>query len=121
MEAFKQLRNLCFGFTLQCLGHHRSRCGRNGAAGALKGHIPHGPVLHVHVDRDLVATERVVALGNARALEPPEVARPLAVVDDHFLLQLAQLGTHANTSRTLWIPATSASISACALSRPKQA
>ena len=58
------------------------------------------------VDGLAVAAERVVALGLAVGVrEGVEVARPLAVVEDDFLVEIAQVGHQRNIPMTLSIAA----------------
>ena len=49
------------------------------------------------------------------AARPAEVPRRLVVIEDHRLVELAQVGHQAKTSRTLRSPRTRASTSACVL------
>ena len=64
-------------------------------------------------DLDLVAAERVASLGLAGgAIERAEVPRLLGVIEDHRLIEIAQLGGHQpNTSNTVRSPLASASTS----------
>ena len=59
-----------------------------------------------------VAAERVVPPRRPRRmLEGAEVPRPLVVVEDDFLVQLAEVRHQPKTSRTLWRPRTNTSTS----------
>ena len=104
------------------LGHHRGRRGGDRATSALEGHALHDVVLDQEVDRDLVAAQRVEALGLvARLGQGPEVSRPLGVIEDHFLVELPKLAAHANISRTRKRPFTSASSSSRVLKQAREA
>ena len=60
-----------------------------------------------------IAAQRIVAFCAVRRVleRNREVARPLVVVEDDFLIQVAEVGHYAKTSFTLRMPATSASMS----------
>ena len=70
-------------------------------------------VAHEHLHA--VAAHRVVALGGGvERGQPRAVPRPAAVVEDHLLVQVAQIVEHhAKNSRTRASVSASASISSC--------
>jgi hypothetical protein len=85
------------------LGHHRRRGGGDGAALALeRGVLDHAVITHLQIHRDNVAAERVVAPGLAvGAVRVAEVPGVPAVIENHFLVQIAQVVEHqAKNSRT---------------------
>jgi len=64
----------------------------------------------------LVATERIITVGTmAGAGERAGIPRPLDVVEDHLLVEIAQFAHSRNTSRTVLRPATRASTSSRSL------
>ncbi len=53
------------------------------------------------MDLDMVAAKRIVTLGVAvRAFERAEIARTPAVVENHFLIEIAQIRAHEKISIT---------------------
>jgi hypothetical protein len=71
------------------------------------------PVLDLQVHPQLVSAERIVAVGVAiRLRQRAEVARLAAVIEDHFLVELAQVRHQPNISVTRCSARTSASMSA---------
>src|SRR5262249_6978299 len=93
-------------------GHHRG--GRLGdrAARPFEADIVDQPILQLEVEYQPVAAERVESFhGAVGRLELAEIARPTTVVDHQFLIQIAQLGAHRNSSFTLASPSTSRSTS----------
>src|SRR5205807_1768685 len=95
----EQAAGLLDGQPLERIGHQRRGGGRNGTARALEGDIPDAAIREIQEDRDPVATERVVPLGPAGgAGERPEVAGPPVVIEDHLLVEVAQVA-HPNSSR----------------------
>ena len=95
VEAVEERLGLRSRLALEGLRHHRGRGGGDRAAGALEADVLDQVALQLHVDGGAVAAERVVALGPAGGRgQLAEVPRPLAVVEDHFLIKLAQLGGH---------------------------
>ncbi len=69
------------------------------------------------VDRDLVAAQRVLAVGvRVCGIEHAVPVRILVVVEDDLAVHLVEL-VHANTLRTVARPSTSWSISSCTVYR----
>src|SRR5205814_2858886 len=106
-------RDALRGLTLRHLHQHGRRCLADRAAAAREldvvDHV--GSRLERDVDRDLVAAERVLALGlGVRALDHTVPARVLVVVEDDLSVEVVELA-HANTLRTRWSPSTRRSIS----------
>src|SRR5262245_14641750 len=107
-------QGLGFGarLALEQLGHDGGGCRGNGAALALEADVLDHVAVELQVDGEPVAAQVVVPFEVAA---PPaqgaEVARPLAVLEDQVVVQLAQVGHQPNTSLTLWSPRTRASIS----------
>ena len=102
VEAVEEGLGLGAGLPLHALRHHRGGGREDGAARALEADVLDDVALHREHDLGPVAAERVAAFG--RAVGPgqgAEVPRPAAVVQDRLLVQLAQLGRHRKTSRTL--------------------
>ena len=96
----------------QRLAHKRGGGGRNGAADTVETDIMDDSVHHLQLQVELVAAQRIEAFGPVAELgQRTEIARPPAVVDDYFLIQIVQVGDHANISRTLRSPPNSASTS----------
>src|SRR5689334_18644068 len=124
-QAVKLLKDfLCFLFALpfHCLRHHRGRCLRDRTSCSLEGHVLDRVAFEVEINGEMVAAERIVSLGfviGGRQLAI--ISRRLAVLQDHILIELAQIGHQANTSFTFWMPATKRSISARVLYRPREA
>src|SRR6185437_751371 len=113
MELLEQGLGLGARLALDRVGEQRGGSGRDGAARALELHLPHPVALERHPEREPVAAEAVEALGLAAALaQRTEVARPLAVVEDQLLVQIAELRHQANISLALRRPAASWSRSA---------
>src|SRR5262249_37613815 len=76
----------------------------------------------LQVNCDPVATKRVVAPGLAVDIRRmAEIPRPLAVVEDHFLIKLTKIGHQANSSRTFLSARTNASASSIVLYMAKDA
>src|SRR5262245_8491679 len=123
MERAEQRIRLGLGLALQELGHQRGRRGRNRAAAALERDVVDDALVReLEVDRDLVAAQRVVALGRAVGVgRMAEIARPLAVVEDDFLIEVAEVRHQANSSLTFLSAATSASASSVELYIAKEA
>src|ERR1044071_8430681 len=97
-EALENRLDLLDRFALEALGHYGRRGFRDCAARALEAQILHAPVLDADVNFHLVAAERVVAVRAAvRVFELLEVTRPLVVVQDRLLVQIAQIGHQPNT------------------------
>ena len=59
---------------------------------AFEADVFHAVAGHLELEMDAVAAERVVAVGVvSRTLQVAEVPRPLAVVEDHLLVELTQI------------------------------
>ena len=113
VEALEEGLRFRARLPLQALGHHRGGRRRDRAARPLEADVFQHVVLEPDEHGLPVAAERVVALRSpVRASQLAEVPRPLAVVEDHFLVEVAQLAHQRNILWTFRIPATSASISA---------
>ena len=113
VEASEERLGLDQGVALDRLRHHRGRRHRDRATGADEVRVPDDAVLDLQVDRRHVAAQRVLPVDLAvRVGQRAEVPRPLAVIEDHLLIELAQIVAHAKTSITFWIPSTRASTSA---------
>ena len=71
------------------------------------------PVCELDINPQLIAAQRIEALRRTASVRKrAEIAWPLAVIDDHVLVEVAQfVAAHRNTSWTLARPATSASFS----------
>ncbi len=102
MDDAEQRERILAPLALESRGHERGRSDRDRASRALEGDVIDAIVEELHVERDLVATERVHALDGARRVgEPAEVLRMATVVDDHILVELAEVVAHvANRSVT---------------------
>ena len=76
-------------------GHQGSRGLRDGASGSLERDVLDDTVRELHVERELITAERIEALRPSRsALKLAEVPRMLAVVDDHFLIEVPKFAAH---------------------------
>ena len=85
---------------------------RTAAAGELHFVDRVAVVGECHVDRDLVAAERILSLRlRIGALDQPVAARVFVVIEDDFPIKLVEFGHQPNTLRTLCSPSTSRSIS----------
>src|SRR4051794_14392981 len=104
---------LCLAF--EHLRHHGSRRLRNSAAAALKTNVTDRAILHVNIDGEMIAAERIESLSLVVGrLNRTEILGLLAVLQNHFLVKIPQLANvrhYPSTSCTLWIPFTSASTS----------
>src|SRR5687768_1910616 len=98
-------------------GHHRGARLADGAARAEEAHVRDGVVVpELEPDGELVAAERIVALGlPVRVVHAPVNPRRTVVIEDHALVELAHRGHQANTFRTCRSPSTRASASAVVL------
>src|SRR5262249_13986602 len=115
-EPLEQVPTLLERLPLHALGHHRRRRRGDRATVPLKRDVLDRSVLDVDEDGQRVAAERVAALGLAGDdLGPPEVPRPLAVVQDHFLVEIPQLAHPRNTPTLFRIAARTASTSSTVL------
>src|SRR6185312_2099062 len=119
VEALEERRGLGQRLALENLGHQRGRGLRDGAAAPLEAHILDALALHRHVHRHLVAAQRVMAVRDmAGMLLRAEIARPLAVIEDDVLVEIAQIHGHfvaLNIVCAALIAAASASMSLSSL------
>src|SRR5206468_7947462 len=101
------------------VAHHRCRGLADRAALALPAELGDRAVGQPHAQGHLVAAGRVdvVHLGVER-LGQPAVVRVLVVIEDDLLVHALHRGGHANTSRTLLTPRTSASTSSVVVYTP---
>src|SRR5487761_932522 len=112
VETVKQRSSYLRRLALHRFGHNGTRGRGNSAAASLKTHVADPAVFNLHVNRHFVPAKRIVSLGGMAGIRHfVKVARPLAVIDHHFLVKIAQVGHQANISFTFRIPAASASIS----------
>jgi glycosyltransferase involved in cell wall biosynthesis len=105
---------------LRHLHQHRRRRLRDRAAAAGELHLVDrlAVVGERDVDRDLVAAERVLALGlRVRVLQHAVPARVLVVIEDDLAIQVVERVAHAKTFLTVYSPSTSWSISSCTVYR----
>jgi len=73
-------------------GHHRCGCHGDAAARALECRFANHLAVQVHIHREAIATQRVHALRlSICALDRPEVAGVLDVIEDHLVVQCAAL------------------------------
>jgi hypothetical protein len=96
VEGVEQPMRVRHAPALEHLGHHRGRGHRDGAAAPFERGVPDDTaVVHHEVDGQRVATDGVVAVGPAgRRLQFMVVPRIFPVVQDHLLIELAQLVEH---------------------------
>src|SRR3569623_202316 len=97
-EHAGHVRGLVAGQALDLLGHHRGGGLADGAALAGKLDVLHSAVAgELHVDVDLVAAGRVVAVHvhAAFAVQFAKVARLAAVIEYHALVQFSEFIVHA--------------------------
>src|SRR5439155_12245027 len=112
MEAVEQRFGLGDGLPLHDVGHQRCRRLRDGAARSLERRLLDDAVVaDAQIHRQAIAAQRVVALGLAAPGERAKIPRPLVVIQDHFLVEVFEVGHQANTSCTLASAAASASSS----------
>src|SRR5579883_2931050 len=110
VELIHQLHSLFARFSLQAFGHERGRSGGDGAAGAFETGILDDVSIHLQIQLELIAAQRVIAFGLAVGVgERVMVPRAFAVVEDGLLVEV--VNHSPNTSFTLYSPAASASIS----------
>src|SRR5215471_17942764 len=106
MKTIKKFFRFCAGLAFQALRHHGSRSLGDGAARSLKSDIADLCVLTVSVfkieiDGEVIAAERVIAFSLViGAGQFAVVTRGLAVLQNHLLIKLTQVGHQAKTSRT---------------------
>ena len=112
VDAMKQGLGLVQRFADHAGRHHRGRGFGDGAALALECGVLDHAILHAQIEPDLVPTERVVALGGpVGALQHAEVPRLPVVVENHLLVEVAEIGHQPKISRARSIAATSVSSS----------
>jgi hypothetical protein len=100
------------GPALDHLHEHRGRRLADRAAAAAELDVLDLVSVEADEDRDLVAAERVEALGlRVGVLDHPVPARVLVVVEDDLAIEAFELVAHENTLRAFSIPTTSRSIS----------
>src|ERR1700690_3606089 len=91
---------LFHALALDCLGHERGGGGGNGAAGALETGVDDAAVFYLQVHGELVAAQRVVAvgvmIGALRAFGV--IARIAVVVEDHLLVERTDVHVHHASS-----------------------
>ena len=95
-KAVHQLFRFGHGAARQHFGHQRGRSLADGAALACELDVGDAAVLvqHQH-DLHAVAAQRIVALGLVGGiLQHPEMARMARMIEDHFLVKLAQRMIH---------------------------
>ena len=114
VDPAKQALRLCHRLVLQRLGHQRCGCGRDCATRAVETDVPDDAAVDVDVDEELVAAHRVEAVGGViRALGLPRiVSRVAVVIEDDFLVEIAEVVHRSKISFTLYRLSTSASMSA---------
>src|SRR3954471_19935400 len=92
METFEEGAGLTDRVSLDGVGHERCRCLRNGTTAPLKRDIRDHITIDLHVEIQPIAAEWIVALGAVRRrFDRAEVPRPLVMVEDHFLIQVAEI------------------------------
>src|SRR5271154_934427 len=112
MEALEDFFRLRQRLALHALGHHGGGRLRNRAARALKADVADRIAIERDVHGEPIAAERIEPLGFVvRGRQLAEISRRLAVLQNYVLVQIAQVGHQANTSRTFPIPRTNASTS----------
>ena len=101
VELCEHLSGFGGGLAFEALRHHGRRRLGDGAALAFKTNIADGAVVHIQIDRKVVAAQRIKAFGFAvRSLGHAKIPRTLAVLQNHFLIQIAQVRHYASTSET---------------------
>ena len=116
VKTREKLFRLLARFSFNALCHHRSGRFGDRAAGALEADVADKIAVEIEIDGKVIAAERIEALRLViRRLDLTIIARRLAVLEDRFLVKLAQVRRQANTSRTFRSPEASASISSCVL------
>src|SRR5947209_14301288 len=81
MKFIEERLSFPFGLALNALRHHARRSLRDSAARAFKANVLDDAILHLHVNRELIAAQRVVAFGSTiRRLKLTKVSRLLVVI-----------------------------------------
>src|ERR1035437_7470555 len=89
VELLQQLERFLAGFTLEALGHQGGRSRGDGAAGANEADVHDDVVFHFDEQLQLVAAERIVAIGLAGGVRHGmAVPRTLAVIENDFLVEI---------------------------------
>src|ERR1022692_1967636 len=110
VELVEQFERFLAGLALEAFGHQGRGSRGDGAARTDKADVDDDVVLHLDEELQLVAAERIVAIGLARGVRHGmAIPRTLGVIENDFLVEIVD--HQAKTSFTLWRPATSASIS----------
>ena len=91
MKALEEEFRLAARLAFEGLGHDRGGRRRNRATGALKTNILHDVAVHLQVNREPVAAQRVVTFDMAGVRLGAEIARGLAVVLDEVLIEFVQV------------------------------
>src|SRR6185437_2123164 len=122
MKAVEQLFGFFTGLAFQALRHHRSRRFGDRTTRALKANVLNGISVHLEKDGEAITAERIEAFrfvvgGFQFAIIPGR----LAMLQNYFLVEIAQISHQAKTSSTFLMPRTSASISSFVLYRAKEA
>src|SRR5215510_11322261 len=93
VKAVEKLFCVCPALAFQALRHHGSGGLGDRAAGTLERDVANlAALFHVEINGEVVAAQRVVAFSFAvRCRKLAEVARSFAVLQDHFLIKLAQV------------------------------
>jgi len=112
MKLLEQLVDLGTTLSLDRRSHERRRRLGDRATGPLEADVADSIAAQLEPDRELVTAERVSPLGVAIGIvHPMKVARRPIVLQDHILIERAELHHPPNTCFTRWIPRTKASTS----------
>src|ERR1700761_3313323 len=118
-ERIEQGSGVGFGASLNGFSHQIGGGDADGAAPSLETDFADAVGVELDPDLNPVAAHRVVALGGGgEVFQPGGVAGVASVIEDDFLIQVAQIVEavrlgHAKNSRTRVRPSASASISPC--------
>src|SRR5260221_156457 len=116
LDHVKRPRNFGHGLALDRLGHQRGRGDRNGTTSALKSRIHDLIIGDREEDCHNVAAKRIVTHRLMTGCEDrAEIPRSFDMIQDHFLIEIAEFAHSRNTSWTLRRPATKASTSSRSL------
>src|SRR5690606_17967449 len=119
-----------FGLADHRLGHQRRRGLRYGAALSNEADVAHHTAFRLHIYRQLIAAQRVMALRDMIGVfHFMEITRTAIVIEDDFLIELTQFvlhiphrcGSPRNIACALRRPATSSSTSRSSLYNAKDA
>src|SRR5687767_5707747 len=100
VKAIEKRLGLGERLSFHAVGHERCGCLRDRAPRALEAGVLDDAVLQTQIYDEPIAAERVVAFRFAPVRDRAEVPRPPVVVEDDLLIELLEIGAHANTSRT---------------------